>query len=468
MLGYEYHGNDLRSEQVEANRVQAAKLFDGVKARSEEQTISDPDALTPVERRGEYWFKRDDLFCLNGIRGANGGKVRTMLILAKNAKGLVACGDRISSQIPRAAIVAKELGLPIRIHTASGALTDGMQEAVAFGAELVQHEAGYLNVVRARAREDAVAQGYVEVPWAVECNECIQATAPQAVNIPNEAKRLVVCVGSGMSLAGILQGLKSASIAIPVLGVMVGGSREKVEARLDKFGPANWRERLTLVESKTDFHAEASEINFEGVALDPFYEAKVIPFLLPGDCVWCVGVRASAVVKESKTIPQWSIGNSTEIEKLVDGTFDMVFSCPPYADLEVYSDNPEDLSAVCESAGYPAFLSQYREVIRKSVSMLKPNSFAVFVVGEVRSKEGPYLNFVSDTVRAFEDCGAHLYNEAILVTSVGSLPVRVSRMFQAGRKLGKTHQNVLVFLKGEPKALAAWPPCEFSIAESLE
>ena len=86
-----------------------------------------------------------------------------------------------------------------------------------------------------------------------------------------------------MSLAGILQGLKSASIAIPVLGVMVGGSREKVEARLDKFGPANWRERLTLVESKTDFHAEASEINFEGVALDPFYEAKVIPFLLPGD-----------------------------------------------------------------------------------------------------------------------------------------------------------------------------------------
>jgi len=39
--------------------------------------------------------------------------------------------------------------------------------------------------------------------------------------------------------------------------------------------------------------------------------------------------------------------------------------------------------------------------------------------------------------------------EAILVTPTGSLLVRTSHQFPASRKLGKTHQNVLVFMKGE-------------------
>ena len=46
-----------------------------------------------------------------------------------------------------------------------------------------------------------------------------------------------------------------------------------------------------------------------------------------------------------------------------------------------------------------------------------------------------------------------LYNEAILVTAVGSLPIRVGRQFEGYRKLGKTHQNVLVFYKGDPKMI---------------
>ena len=67
------------------------------------------------------------------------------------------------------------------------------------------------------------------------------------------------------------------------------------------------------------------------------------------------------------------------------------------------------------------------------------------------SKNGIYRNFVSDTIAAFQDAGAMLYNEAILVTAVGSLPIRVGKQFASGRKLGKTHQNVLVFVKGNPK-----------------
>ncbi len=49
--------------------------------------------------------------------------------------------------------------------------------------------------------------------------------------------------------------------------------------------------------------------------------------------------------------------------------------------------------------------------------------------------------------------GAKYYNEIILINVAGSLPVRINRQFQGGRKVGKMHQNVLVFYKGDPKAI---------------
>ena len=87
-----------------------------------------------------------------------------------------------------------------------------------------------------------------------------------------------------------------------------------------------------------------------------------------------------------------------------------MFSCPPYADLEVYSDLKEDLS----NMDYKDFIAVYREIIRKSCELLKEDRFAVFVVGDVRDKKGFYQNFVSDTIMAFWNCGVILYNEMIL------------------------------------------------------
>lgn len=65
------------------------------------------------------------------------------------------------------------------------------------------------------------------------------------------------------------------------------------------------------------------------------------------------------------------------------------------------------------------------------------------------ARQGYYRNFVSDTIAAFAEVGARLYNEAILITVAGSLPVRAAKPFVTGRKLGKSHQNVLIFCKGD-------------------
>lgn len=149
--------------------------------------------------------------------------------------------------------------------------------------------------------------------------------------------------------------------------------------------------------------------------------------------------------------PRWINGNSADAATIAPGEYDLVFSCPPYGDLEKYSDDPLDLSAM----DWADFLKSYRAIVKACVGMLKADRFACFVVGDIRDKKGLYRNFVGETVRAFQDAGAHLYNEAILVTSVGSLPIRAGKQFTSSRKLGKTHQNVLVFIKGDAKQAVA-------------
>jgi hypothetical protein len=162
--------------------------------------------------------------------------------------------------------------------------------------------------------------------------------------------------------------------------------------------------------------------------------------------------------------PQWIEGDSvSQLAGNGNGvapaeSFDFVFSCPPYADLEVYSDDPRDLSTMA----YPEFRRAYAEIIRLACARLAPDRFACFVVGDVRDADGCYLSFPQHTIEAFEAAGLRLYNDAILVTAAGSLPIRAGRQFAAGRKLGTTHQRVLVFVKGDGKRAAdAVGPVEF-------
>lgn len=135
---------------------------------------------------------------------------------------------------------------------------------------------------------------------------------------------------------------------------------------------------------------------------------------------------------------------------------DLFFSCPPYYNLERYSDDPADLSAM---RSYEDFLIAYRGVIYEGIDKLKPNRFAVFVVGDVRDKRGYYYNFVNDTIAAFLGAGAMLYNRATLLRPVGSTAIRVGKQFSKNRKLGTHHQDILIFYKGDIDAIRReFPP----------
>ena len=144
--------------------------------------------------------------------------------------------------------------------------------------------------------------------------------------------------------------------------------------------------------------------------------------------------------------PEWHTGDSATVIPDLSVDADFIFSCPPYGDLEVYSDRPADISAMSDEA----FLKAYREIIAKACAKLLPDRFACFVVGDYRDERGMYRDFVSRTIAAFRDAGLSFYNEIILVTAAGSLPIRAGKQFSSTRKVGKTHQNVLVFVKGDP------------------
>jgi DNA modification methylase len=160
--------------------------------------------------------------------------------------------------------------------------------------------------------------------------------------------------------------------------------------------------------------------------------------------------QANKICKGDPYRPVWRVGDSNTLDKICeeDDPFDFVFTCPPYYDLEIYSNHERDIS---NAGTYEDFVNTYSSIIYQACQQLKNNRFAAIVIGDIRDKQGMYRSFFQDTIAAFEYAGLKLYNKAILVTVPGSLPVRAGGPFVAGRKLGRTHQYLLQFVKGDPK-----------------
>lgn len=153
--------------------------------------------------------------------------------------------------------------------------------------------------------------------------------------------------------------------------------------------------------------------------------------------------QARKILTNCDCMPAWFEGDADKVlDTLTVPMYDFVFSCPPYGDLEVYSDLPGDIS----NMEYADFLTAYRSIIKKSCALLKPGGLACFVVGEFRDKKGNYRGFVPDTIRAFTDAGMAYYNEAILVNSLASAAIRADGNMK-NKKIVKVHQNILVFRK---------------------
>jgi hypothetical protein len=155
------------------------------------------------------------------------------------------------------------------------------------------------------------------------------------------------------------------------------------------------------------------------------------------------------------TMPQWFVGDARDIDAMWPDPdpFDLVLTCPPYFDLEVYGDDPADLSR-CPDVD--AFADAMTSVLTSAAARLHDDRFAVVVMGEARNDDGHLHGLIPATIHAANAAGMAYHNEAILVTAASTAALRAARPFIATRKLTRTHQTILAFVKGDAAAAAAW------------
>ncbi|GIH95301.1 hypothetical protein Psi01_59310 [Planobispora siamensis] len=152
------------------------------------------------------------------------------------------------------------------------------------------------------------------------------------------------------------------------------------------------------------------------------------------------------------SVPDWNVGDSIDwVTTLEPESADLLFTCPPYLWLERYSDDPADLSTM----GEQEFIDAYGRIIAGAAAALRPDRFAAIVVGDVRHpRTGRLVDLRGITIRAAEAAGLTLQSTAFIMTVIGSLARRVGPQFVKSRLLGRTHQDLLIFVKGDRKRAA--------------
>jgi 1-aminocyclopropane-1-carboxylate deaminase/D-cysteine desulfhydrase-like pyridoxal-dependent ACC family enzyme len=420
--------------------------------------LYDGDELTPVERRGDWWLKRDDLFSVAGIFG---GKVRTCHNLVTRAVELGFCelvtaGSRHSPQCHIVAALGNAVGLTVTVHVPAGELGAEITAAQALGAQVQQHRPGYNSVIVARAKAYAAEPGRFYIPFGMVCPEAVTATAGQVASIPDTIRRIVMPIGSGMSAAGVVAGLLERNHPATVMGVQVGADPIK---RLDEYAPMNWRSVLTIVKSPMEYSQSCDGVAVDGVALDPIYEAKCVPFLQAGDLLWLVGHRGNGAPVDAGGSRTVSVAVPVAVESapyvpLDDRDPD---EAPAvwrlFTELDDWDENPRDNDGAAEVVadlivlyGFAAPLSAWPDPDRDGRERL--------IAGHTRKKAMFIL--AKRYAAAGQEERSTWHPGAIQAVRTGRVPVRIRA------DLTRTQANELALADNKASELATWDQSKLS------
>jgi 1-aminocyclopropane-1-carboxylate deaminase/D-cysteine desulfhydrase-like pyridoxal-dependent ACC family enzyme len=255
--------------------------------------------VTQVERRGSLFFKRDDLFEFEGMRGAKVRAAYGLVLRAKEAgcSCIVSHGSRYSPQLGILSVVGKSLGVGVHGFVASGNDTPVVNMAKKKGAIIHYVKDGHSPVVRARAVEFASENGFPVVPFGMRDDFSVGLTKSQAVSLfrsewAGQFRRVVVAAGSGVNLAGIILGMRECGVSVPVLAVMVG--HDCIDYVEELCGSLN---NVSFIQSSFKYNREGVYSCVNGVDIDLRYESKVVPFLEGDDLFWLVGLSFSSLVR---------------------------------------------------------------------------------------------------------------------------------------------------------------------------
>jgi hypothetical protein len=243
--------------------------------------------LSPVEKIGNIWIKREDKFAPLGYGNINGSKLRVCIWLISNAlqsgaKGVIHGAVTGSPQHPMVATICKHYGAPCVdvVGTDDIAGHPNLVIAQSMGASFVPCKVGYAKTLEATAYrlQREKYKDYFVLETNITVNEGRNSVdrirsfhtvgGTQAANIPDNIETIILPAGSCNSAVGALYGLAyrltRTRTALPnlkriiLLGIGNYGSKDPdfIRRRLDLIGAPDIFNWPWNVESGLPFNEE--------------------------------------------------------------------------------------------------------------------------------------------------------------------------------------------------------------------
>lgn len=146
----------------------------------------------------------------------------------------------------------------------------------------------------------------------------------------------------------------------------------------------------------------------------------------------------------------WHVGPAQQVlRELETSSVDYVLTCPPYHDLERYTDDPADLSAMT----WEEYVEAVTLIAAETARILRPDRWASWVTGDLRNKRGHLRRLPAMVDAAHERAGMPLVNDQIVVTPLGGKYGVLWRSW-AGRSATRVHQHAHTYIKGDRRRAA--------------
>ena len=155
----------------------------------------------------------------------------------------------------------------------------------------------------------------------------------------------------------------------------------------------------------------------------------------------------NAICKDFNNV-RWHRSDSSQYRPEVK--FDLVFTCPPYYQVEDYLDydgKPPagELNAI---PTYDEFRDTLFEGYKNAIDALNDNCFFVVMTGDSRDKSGAYYGCEAEHEIFFKQQGLHIYNKIVYLECEFTRLAHAKRTLHY-RKFPKREQKILVFYKGD-------------------
>lgn len=134
--------------------------------------------------------------------------------------------------------------------------------------------------------------------------------------------------------------------------------------------------------------------------------------------------------------------------------YDLVFTCPPYYQVEDYLDY-DGKPPVGELNSIPTY-EQFRDTLfqgyKNAIEALNDNCFFVVMTGDSRDKKGAYYGCEAEHEIFFKEQGLHIYNKIVYLECEFTRLAHAKRTLHY-RKFPKREQKILVFFKGDMQTI---------------